>query len=86
MGSDVKDEDLLNAEDAEMQGDKKPGSAGAGLPRSEDMSHELWSWLQKTLLEKNICLETNIQNVHNENIYRCVTYIYIYILVRQKVL
>ena len=35
---------------------------------------------------ENICLESNIQNVQNENIYRCVTYIYIYILVRQKVL
>ena len=35
---------------------------------------------------ENIYSETNIQNVHNENIYRCVTYIYIYVVVRQKVL
>ena len=26
---------------SEVQGGKKPGSAGAGLPRSEDTSHEL---------------------------------------------
>ena len=35
---------------------------------------------------KNICSETNILNVQNKNICRCVTYIYIYILVRPKVL
>ena len=32
-----------------VQGGKKPGSAGAGLPQSEDMPHELSSWLQKIL-------------------------------------
>ena len=27
---------------------------------------------------KNVCSETNVQNVQNENIHKCVAYIYIY--------
>ena len=38
---------------------------------------------KKYYRRENICSETNIQNVQNGNIYRCVTFIYIYILVRQ---
>ena len=39
---------------------------------------------KKYYRRKNICSETNTQNVQNENIYRCVTCIYIYIVVRHK--
>ena len=38
---------------------------------------------KKIYRRKNICSETSIKNVQNENIHRCVTYIYI---LRQKVL
>ena len=40
-----------------QQGSKKPGSVGAGLPRNEDISHELSSWLQKILEEKKYLIE-----------------------------
>ena len=38
----------------------------------------------KKYKRENICSETNIQNVQNEIIYSCVTYIYIYILIETK--
>ena len=40
---------------------------------------------KKNYRRKNICPETNTQNAQNENIYRCIKFIYIYLL-RQKVL
>ena len=41
---------------------------------------------KKYYRRENISSETNLQNDQKENIYRRLTYIHIYILVRQKVL
>ena len=67
--------------DSSHQSGKKPGSAGAGLPQSEDMSHDMnCDPGCKKYRGKIFCSETNILNVQDENIYRCVTYIYICML------
>ena len=50
------------------------GSAGAGLPRSGDMSHKLR--LQKNYRRKNICCETNESPERKYPQMRKIHYIY----------
>ena len=66
--------------------EKNRGPRGRGSHEVKTSRTNCGPGSKKYYRRENICSETKKQNVQNENIYRCVTYIYIYILVRQKVL